>query len=62
MDSNKGKKYLDETNAFIRETCEGKYTEETCPIQQWNDLRYDYNIVEDVSVASENIILFGLSH
>lgn len=62
MDCNNVKQYIDETNSFIKETCEGKYTEEICPIQQLKELRYDYNIVEDVSIASEGIILYGLSH
>ena len=30
-------------------------------IQDWKELRYDYNLVEDVSMASESIFLYLLS-
>lgn len=54
-------KYLDETERFINDTREGKYTEPSCQIQQWQELRYDYSIVENVDSVEDSIMLYGLS-
>ena len=60
MESNK--KYLEETEQFINDILQGKYSEPSCHILQWQELRYDYSIVEDVYSPGECVILFGLSH
>ena len=59
MDNNN--KYLEETECFIKETREGKYTDPSCQIQQWQELRYDYSIVENVRTENDSVLLYGLS-
>ena len=59
MDSNI--KYIEETEQFIKDTCLGKFSDNSCEIQQWQDLRYDFNIVENVNDVENNVILYGLS-
>lgn len=52
---------LNELTQFIEETRQGKYTEESCCIEQLGYVRYDYVVIEDVNRVSENVILYGLS-
>lgn len=59
MDSNN--KYLEETERFINETREGKYTDPSCQIHEWQELRYDYCIVENVDCVEDSVMLYGLS-
>jgi|GEM_PF-3822621 len=59
MDSNK--EYIEETEQFINETRQGKYSEPSCQMQQWQELRYDYSIVESVNSVSDSVMLYGLS-
>ena len=59
MDSNN--KYLENIEQLIIDTHEGKYTEPSCQINQWQELRYDYSIVENVSSVDDSVILYGLS-
>lgn len=60
MDSNNT--YLEETNRFINDIRQGKYTEPSCLIPQWQELRYDYRIVENACSVEDSILLYGLSH
>lgn len=53
---------LDELTLFIEETRQGKYTEDSCCIEQLGDVRYNYEVIEDVNRVSENVILYGLSY
>lgn len=53
--------YIDETTQFINETRQGKYSDPSCQVQQWQELRYDYNIVEDINQVSESVMLYGLT-
>lgn len=59
MDSNKI--YIEETEQFIYDTLQGKYTAPSCQIQQWQELRYNYSMEENVSCVDESVILYGLS-
>lgn len=59
MDSDN--KYLKETECFIDDTREGKYTEPSFQIQQWRELRYDYSIVENVTSSGDSVMLYGLT-
>ena len=58
MDNNK---YLEETERFINYTREGMYTDSSCQIQEWQELRYDYSIVENVGSVGDSVMLYGLS-
>ena len=53
--------YIEETNQFINETCQGKYSDPSCQVQQWQELRYDYCIVEDINGVNESVMLYGLT-
>lgn len=53
--------YIDETNQFINDTRQGKYSEPSCQVQQWQELRFDYNIVEDINQVEESVMLYGLT-
>lgn len=53
--------YIEETNKFINETRQGKYSDSSCQIQQCQELRYDYSIVEDVNRVNESMMLYGLT-
>lgn len=58
---NSNNNYIEETNRFINETRQGKYSEADCQIQQWQELRYDLYIVEDVGCVGDSVMLYGLS-
>lgn len=60
MDSSN--KYLEETEQFINDVRQGKYTEFSCKILQWQEIRYDYSILGNVSGVEDSIILYGLSY
>ena len=53
--------YIEETNQFINETRQGKYSDPSCQIQQWQEMRYDYSIVEDINRVNESVMLYGLT-
>lgn len=53
---------IDELQQFINDTRQGKFTEESCCIEQMQDVRYEYEIIEDINKASDNVILYGLSY
>lgn len=53
---------IDELQKFINDTRFGKYSEDVCNIEQLQDVRYEYEVIEDVNRASENVILYGLSY
>jgi len=53
---------IDELQKFINDTRQGKYSEDACNIEQLQDVRYEYAVIEDVNRASENVILYGLSY
>lgn len=53
--------YIEETNQFINETRQGKYSESSCQIQQWQEMRYDYSIVEDINSVNASVMLYGLT-
>lgn len=59
MDGND--KYIEETNQFVNDTRQGKYSEPACEIQQWQELRYDYSIVENINRVNESVMLYGLT-
>lgn len=59
MDSNN--KYIEETEQFINETRQGKYSEPSWQVQQWQELRYDYSTVENVNSVGDSVMLYGLS-
>lgn len=60
---------MDKTNSdiaelqkFINDTRHGKYSEEICTIEQLQDVRCVYEVIEDLNRESENVILYGLSY
>lgn len=53
---------IDELQEFINDTRQGKYSEDACNIEQLQDVRYEYEVIEDVNRASESVILYGLSY
>lgn len=53
---------IDELLKFINDTRQGKYCEDVCNIEELQDVRYEYEVIEDVNRASENVILYGLSY
>lgn len=60
---------MDKTNSnveklqkFINDTRHGKYSEDICNIEQLQDVRYEYEVIEDVDRVSESVILYGLSY
>lgn len=53
---------IDELQKFINNTRQGKYTEDVCNIEQLKDVLYEYEVIEDINNASDNIILYGLSY
>lgn len=59
---NKVNSDIDELQKFINDTRQGKYSEDVCNIGQLQDVRYEYEVIEDVNRASENVILYGLSY
>lgn len=52
---------IDELQKFINDTRQGKYSEDVCNIEQLQDVRYEYEVIEDVNRVSESVILYGLS-
>lgn len=52
---------IDELQKFINDTRQGKYSEEVCNIEELQDVRYEYEVLEDINRASESVILYGLS-
>lgn len=52
---------IDELQKFINDTRQGKYSENVCNIEKLQDVRYEYEVIEDVNRVSENVILYGLS-
>lgn len=58
---NGNKNYIEETNRFINETRQGNYSGSDFQIQQWQELRYDLYIVEDVVYIGDSVMLYGLS-
>ena len=59
---NKTNSDIDGLQKFVNDTRQGKYSEDVCNIEQLQDVRYEYEVIEDVNRASENIILYGLSY
>lgn len=53
---------IDELQKFINDTRQGKYSEDVCNIEQLQDVRYEYEVIEDVNRVSESVILYGLSY
>lgn len=53
--------YIEETNQFINETRQGMYSDSSCQIHQWQEMRYDYSIVEDINRVNESVMLYGLT-
>ena len=53
---------MDELQQFINDTRQGKFTEESCCIEQMLDVRYEYEIIEDLDRVSDSVILYGLSY
>lgn len=53
---------IDELQKFINDTRQGKYSEDVCNIEKLQDVRYEYEVIEDVNRVSENVILYGLSY
>ncbi len=53
---------VDELQKFINDTRQGKYSENVCNIEKLQDVRYEFEVIEDVNRASENVILYGLSY
>lgn len=53
---------IDELQKFINDTRQGKYSENVCNIEKLQDVRYEYEVIEDVNRVSENVILYGLSY
>lgn len=53
---------INELQKFINDTRQGKYCEDVCNIEKLQDVRYEYEVIEDVNRASENVILYGLSY
>lgn len=53
--------YIEETNQFISDTRQGKYSDPLCQIHQWQEVRYDYSIVEDVNSVNNSVMLYGLT-
>lgn len=54
-------KYIEEINQFVNDTRQGKYSEPACEIQQWQELRYDYSIAENINRVNESVMLYGLT-
>lgn len=52
---------IDELQKFVNDTRQGKYSEDVCNIEKLQDVRYEYEVIEDVNRASGNVILYGLS-
>lgn len=52
---------IDKLQKFIEDTRQGKYSEGVCNIEQLQDVRYEYEVIEDINRASENVMLYGLS-
>ena len=59
---NKNNSDIDELQKFVNDTRQGKYSEDVCNIQKLQDVRYEYDVIEDVNRSSENVILYGLSY
>lgn len=53
---------LDELQQFVNDTRQGKFTEEPCCIEQMQDVRYEYEVIEDLDSVSDSVILYGLSY
>jgi hypothetical protein len=60
MDKNNSN--IDELVKFIDDTRQGLYSDDLCFIKQLQDVRYEYEVIEDVDRVSENVILYGLSY
>ena len=52
----------DELIQFIDDTRNGKYTEDTFSFETTQEVRCEYEVIEDVNRVSENVILYGLSY
>ena len=59
---NKTNSDIAELQQFVNDTRKGKYCEDVCNIGKLQDVRYEYDVLEDVNRASENVILYGLSY
>lgn len=59
---NKNNSDIDELQKFVNDTRQGKYSEDVCNIEKLQDVRYEYDVIEDVNRSSENVILYGLSY
>ncbi len=46
---------------FVDDTRNGKYTEDSCNIESLQNIRLEFEVVEDVDKMTENVILYGLS-
>lgn len=46
---------------FVDYTRNGKYTEDSCNIESLQNIRLEFEVVEDVEKMPENVILYGLS-
>lgn len=52
---------IDELNKFIDDTRQGMYSGEDFNVAKWQDIRYDFNIIEEVESTPNNVILYGFS-
>ena len=53
---------IDELQQFVNDTRQGRYSEKICNIEKLQDVRYEYEVIEDINRVCENVILYGLSY